>query len=190
MNPDVELLARSVARDPRAFGDLFDRHSTAVFRFAFSLSHNETEAQEVVQETFITAWRKLADIRLAGDSMLPWLLVTARNHHRNRVRAALRAGEAMPLDDYRGDRDAHAREAERVGLQDELDWVFAAIRTLSPVDQRIVDLCLYEGLSYNEAAMRLGLTAQGVGKRLERTRARLRSMRDAEAAEAAGEVRR
>ena len=88
MNPDVELIARSIARDERAFGDLFDRHSTAVYRFAYSLTHDNTEAQELVQETFITAWKKLADIRLAGDSMLPWLIVTARHHAQNRRRAA------------------------------------------------------------------------------------------------------
>src|SRR4051794_16649725 len=70
VNPDVELIARSIARDPRAFGDLFDRHSTAVFRFAYSLTHNTTEAQELVQETFVTAWKRLADIRLVGDSVL------------------------------------------------------------------------------------------------------------------------
>ena len=83
MNPDVELIARSIARDERAFGDLFDRHSTAVYRFAYSLTHDDTEAQELVQETFVTAWKKLADIRLAGDSMLPWLIVTTRNHALN-----------------------------------------------------------------------------------------------------------
>src|SRR5436190_2958470 len=87
VNPDVELIAKSIARDPRAFGDLFDRHSTAVFRFAYSLTHNTTEAQELVQETFVTAWKRLADIRLAGDSMLPWLLVTTRHHAQNARRA-------------------------------------------------------------------------------------------------------
>lgn len=182
MNPDVELIARSIARDERAFGDLFDRHATAVYRFAYSLTHDNTEAQEVVQETFVTAWRRLADIRLAGDSMLPWLIVTAR-HHASNLRRSRRRHETLPLDELmrsRGSDRAALEEAHR----DELDWVFDAVRRLSEVDQRIVELCLYEGRTYKEAALQLGLSVAGVTKRVERTRARLRALRDDEQAEA------
>jgi RNA polymerase sigma-70 factor (ECF subfamily) len=176
VNPDVELIARSIARDERAFGDLFDRHSTAVYRFAFALTHNETEAQELVQETFITAWKKLADIRLAGDSMLPWLIVTTRNHAKNSSRAHYR-NDTLPLDELIRARGAD-RATESQEVREELDWTFAAVRQLSETDQRIVELCLYDGRSYKEAAMRLGLSVSGVTKRVERSRTTLRKMRD------------
>jgi RNA polymerase sigma-70 factor (ECF subfamily) len=181
VNPDVELIARSIARDERAFGDLFDRHSTAVYRFAYSLTHDNTEAQELVQETFVTAWKKLADIRLAGDSMLPWLIVTTRNHALNRRRAMGRRHEVMPIDEHIALHGALARHAELEQYRDELDWVFEAVRRLSPTDQRIVELCLYEGRSYKEAALQLGLSVHNVTKRVERSRSRLRRMRDEEA---------
>jgi RNA polymerase sigma-70 factor (ECF subfamily) len=173
VNPDVELIAKSIARDARAFGDLFDRHSTAVFRFAYSLTHDQTEAQEVVQETFVTAWKKLADIRLAGDSMLPWLIVTARYHANNLRRARLR-NEVLPLDEHIRDKNAVLDDDAR----DELEWVFAAVRKLSEIDQRIVELCLYEGRSYKEAALQLGLSVTGITKRVERTRTELRRLRE------------
>jgi len=178
VNPDVELIAKSIARDARAFGDLFDRHSTAVYRFAYSLTHDNTEAQEVVQETFVTAWKKLADIRLAGDSMLPWLIVTARYHVQNLRRERARE-YALPLDEHirhKGDIASVENERDR----DELEWVFAAVRKLSPTDQRIVELCLYEGRTYKEAALQLGISLAGVTKRVERTRTRLRRLREDE----------
>lgn len=176
MNPDVELIARSIARDERAFGDLFDRHATAVYRFAYSLTHDHTEAQELVQETFVTAWKRLADIRLAGDSMLPWLIVTTRNHANN-LRRMHQRHDDLPLDEHMrsGRTDLQAAQREH---RDELEWVFAAVRQLSETDQRIVELCLYEGRSYKEAALALGLSVTGVTKRVERTRARLRRQRD------------
>jgi RNA polymerase sigma-70 factor (ECF subfamily) len=176
VNPDVELIARSIARDERAFGDLFDRHSTAVFRFAFSLTHNETEAQELVQETFVTAWKKLADIRLVGDSMLPWLLVTTRNHAKNQHRMHVR-NDVLPLDELVSSRGIELAIAENAEHREELEWTFAAVRKLSDTDRRIVELCLYEGRSYKEAALQLGLTAGGVSKRIERSRSQLRTMR-------------
>lgn len=181
MNPDVELIARSIARDERAFGDLFDRHSTAVYRFAYSLTHDNTEAQELVQETFVTAWKKLADIRLAGDSMPPWLLVTTRHHAQNRRRSLGRRPEVLPVDEYIATRGSLALSSEQDAIRDELEWTFAAVRTLSPTDQQIVELCLYDGRSYKEAALQLGLTASTVSKRVERSRAKLRAMRDEEA---------
>ena len=48
------------------------------------------------------------------------------------------------------------------------------------MDQRIVELCLFEGRSYKEAALELGLTAGGVQQRVSRSRAKLRRMRDEE----------
>jgi RNA polymerase sigma-70 factor (ECF subfamily) len=178
VNPDVELIAQSIARDERAFGDLFDRHSTAVYRFAYSLTHDTTEAQELVQETFITAWKKLADIRLAGDSMLPWLIVTTRFHAQNRRRAQGRRLEVLPIDEHIATRGAVSLEAEKADARAELDWTLEAIRRLSETDQRIVELCLYEGRSYKEAALQLGLTTSNVSKRVERSRTKLRQMRD------------
>lgn len=183
MNPDVELIARSIARDPRAFGDLFDRHSHAVYRFAYSLTHNHTEAQELVQETFVTTWKRLADIRLAGDSVLPWLLVTTRNHAKNLSRSRQR-NDMLPLDELVRSRATDAATAQQ-DVKDELDWVFEAVRTLSDTDQRIVELCLYEGRSYKEAALQLGLSVDSITKRVERTRTRLRDMRDESEKEAA-----
>jgi RNA polymerase sigma-70 factor (ECF subfamily) len=55
------------------------------------------------------------------------------------------------------------------------------VRELGDIDQRIVELCLYEGRSYKEAALQLGLSVAGVTKRVERTRAKLRRLRDDEA---------
>jgi RNA polymerase sigma factor (sigma-70 family) len=177
VNPDVELIARSIARDPRAFGDLFDRHSTAVFRFAYSLTHNSTEAQELVQETFVTAWKRLADIRLAGDSMLPWLIVTTRHHSQNARRARARH-DLLPLEEHILDTSHALLQTERSAHRDELEWVLEAVKRLDETDQRIVQLCLYEGLDYRQAAKRLGLTPAAIAKRVQRARARLTAMRD------------
>lgn len=182
MNPDVELIARSIARDARAFGDLFDRHSTAVYRFAYSLTHDTTEAQELVQETFVTAWKKLADIRLVGDSMLPWLIVTTRLHAQNLQRRNFRT-QTLPLEEHILNHRAGSIEADQAAHREELEWVFAAVDRLGDVDRRIVELCLYEGRSYKEAALQLGLTVSRVSKRVERTRQKLRTMRDDDDAE-------
>lgn len=178
MDPDADLIGRALARDDRAFGELFDRHSTAVYRFAYAQTHDAVEAQELVQETFVTAWRKLADIRLVDSSILPWLLVTCRYHAQNLRRLTSRRQEAaFPLDEHIARHGAEAIDRDRIAHAEELEWVFEAINALSDTDRRVVELCLYEGRSYKEAALQLGISVSNVTKRVERSRAKLRRLR-------------
>jgi len=179
VDPDVDLIQRALARDDQAFGELFDRHSTAVYRFAYAQTHDALTAQDLVQETFVTAWKKLADIRLVDESMLPWLIATCRNHVRNLSRKAFFAGDVLPLDDAIA-REGSNLDDDRARHADEAAWVFEAIDRLSEIDRRVVLLCLYEGLSYKEASLALGVTVGAVAKRVERSRSKLRGMREAE----------
>lgn len=175
MATDSELIQRSIRRDQAAFTELFDRHGNALFRYAFGITHDADDAQDLVQETFITAWKRAADIHLVGDSLLPWLIVACRNHGANLRRSkAVRA--AAPLEEADG---ASAGDATLDRLQhvEELGWVFKAVRELGDTDRRIVELCLYEGRDYHEAAALLGLSVGVLTKRIYRTRTRLREER-------------
>lgn len=175
MDTDIELIKRSLRRDQSAFAELFDRHGRAVFRYAYGLTHDIGDADDLVQETFITAWRKLAEIRLVGDSLLPWLIVTCRNNASNlrrskaiRAHAPLEEADGSPVEDHTLERMQHV---------EELTWVFRAVNELSDTDRRIVELCLYEGRDYHEAAALLGLSVGVLTKRIHRTRTRLREQR-------------
>jgi len=180
VDPDADLVRRAIARDDRAFGELFDRHSTAVYRFAYAQTHDVTTTQELVQETFVTAWRRLADIRLVDESVLPWLIVTCRYHAQNMRRRTSRLQEELPLDEHIAAHGAATADRDRLAHVEELEWVFEAINRLSETDRRVVELCLYEGRSYKEAALALGISVSNVSKRVERSRAKLRRMRDEE----------
>lgn len=174
MTTDSELIKRSVRRDGDAFAMLFDRHSTAVYRYAYGLSRNPDDADDLVQDTFMTAWRRLAEIRLVGESLLPWLIVVCRNHASNlRRRNAVRA--AVPLDDADGAVDDGT--LARLQHAEQLKWVVQAVNDLGDTDRRIVELCLYEGRDYHEAAALLGLSVGALTKRIHRARSRLREQR-------------
>lgn len=176
MDPDVDLVRRALARDDRAFGDLFDRHSIAVYRFAYAQTHDVVAAQELVQETFVTAWKRLAEIRIVDQSILPWLIVTCRYHAQN-LRRSLARYDVLPLDEHIASHGTTGIERDHLAHVEEVEWVFEAINDLSEADRRVVELCLYEGRSYKEAALELGISVSNVSKRVERSRARLRRLR-------------
>ena len=70
---DLDLVRLAQAGDTDAFGELVERNRRAVFRAALAAVGSPTEADDVVQEAFVTAWRKLAGFR--GESQFrTWLL--------------------------------------------------------------------------------------------------------------------
>jgi RNA polymerase sigma-70 factor (ECF subfamily) len=172
---DADLLGRLADGDQSALAVLFDRHATAVTRYAWAIASSRMDVEEVVQDTFVTAWRKAGEITIAESSLLPWLLVTCRflalnlNRRQARTRADVLPDEQTTdlagLGGARSDADA-ARE--------ELRWVLDEIERLEPIDRRVCEMCLVEGMPYADAAKALGLTVGAVKQRVSRSRARLR----------------
>ncbi len=163
---DGELIRLARRGDRGAFSALFARHGRAVYLYAWSMTRDDRDAEDIAQEVFVVAWRKLAGIRIVESSALPWLLVTCRNLSRNALRARR---DAIVLDESL--LPADRTRQERV---EELAWVRQHVERLGAMDQRVIHLCLVEGYSYAEAGDHLGLTTSAVAKRVERARASLR----------------
>jgi hypothetical protein len=69
---DQELWQRVRAGDSAAFGDLFDRHSTAVYNHVFRRTANWTEAEDLTSAVFLQAWRSHRKVAIDRESVLPW----------------------------------------------------------------------------------------------------------------------
>lgn len=172
---DVDLLALVSRDDPHAFGVLYDRHLSAVYRYALSIVRVIADAEDVTQEVFILAWSKGGDVRIVDRSLLPWLLATTRLTSLNRVRSRSRRRE----DDLDGDlatspdpRFSPEAEIQRQALAEAIE---AAVSELTEKDQVLFSLCIDEGLSYTDAARALGTTHSSVRNRLSRLRQTLRA---------------
>ncbi len=168
---DSSLLAACGGGDRAAFSVLFDRHSRAVFATAIAVVRDRADAEEVLSDAFLLLWRKRSAIDFFGDSLLPWLLVTARNLARNRVRTVT---GSLSFDDEIRLGDAISTE-EQVARRDLERQLSAVIADLTALDREIVQLCLVDGLSYEQAGARLGITRSAVRNRLSRSRTTLRS---------------
>jgi RNA polymerase sigma factor (sigma-70 family) len=165
---DGRLLALTAQGDQRALSALYDKYAPAVSRYAWALASDRHDVEEILQDTFVTLWSSAKRIDLVEASLLPWLLVTCRNHAMNLLRKRKRH-QAVPLGDNLVDRDgSDARE--------QLRWVMEEIGRLDPVDQRVCELCLLEGRPYKEVAVALGTSVGAIKQRVARSRARLRKM--------------
>jgi len=180
--PDGALVEATARGDAAAYTELLDRHTRAVFRYAWGLADRQSDVDDIVQETFVVAWRRRKDIRLVGSSALPWLLTSARYvaMNTNRQRRALRTDE---IDEHTGADDAWYRQVAHADAVEQLRWVRTEITALDSPDRELCELCLLQDRTYDEAAAILGLTPTNARKRIQRSRARLRSSRAAQGME-------
>jgi RNA polymerase sigma-70 factor (ECF subfamily) len=91
---DADLVTRARQGDPAAFGELVDRHRTAVYRAALAALGSHAEAEDAAQDAFLLAYRRLDTFR--GDaSFKTWLLTIAWHQAINRRRSLRRVWRRM-----------------------------------------------------------------------------------------------
>ncbi|WP_224760575.1 RNA polymerase sigma factor [Salinibacterium sp. ZJ450] len=172
---DVELWQSSLAGDGAAFARLFDRHRDRVFLYARRLLEIPADSEDVTAIAFLELWRRRDDVRIVNDSVLPWLLVTVGNTARNSARARRRHGRflaTLPPADHQP--DVHDDIADRLDGEGERRALRQAMRELSPVDQQLLTLTHFEGLTLHEASDALSIGYGAAKTRLSRARSRLR----------------
>lgn len=146
---------------------LFDAHFESLLAFARRRTSQLSDAEDLVAETFTVAWRRLERLPRDSDQQLPWLYGVARrllaNHRRGTARRIrllqkLRSSFAAPLSPPAPD-------------------ITAALAELPERDQEILRLVAWESLTYAEAGMVLGISANAVAIRVHRARERLRKLK-------------
>lgn len=150
---------------------------------AYALRHVDSDdAEEVVAETFLVAWRRLDDL---PAQPLPWLLVVARNTIRNQRRSAHRR-TALQEQMARLERLAEPAPAAEVSALHRVD-VLRALSVLTAAEREALLLVAWDGLSPAEAARVAGCSIPTFHVRLYRARRRLCTHRheDAEPARTA-----
>ncbi|GAA1691137.1 sigma-70 family RNA polymerase sigma factor [Microbacterium sediminicola] len=171
---DAELVARAAAGSDAAFRALYRRYAKPVYWLAHRLVGTSTDAEDVTQETFVAAWRKLGALELTGESALPWLSTICRFQAANRIRRQQR--DRAHTSDALDEALPSTVDVERQVIDDEYFRAIAAqIATLSETDREVFRLCAVEGFGYQAAADHLGLGHGAVRNRLSRIRTQLRT---------------
>ncbi|MHB1065328.1 MAG: RNA polymerase sigma factor [Georgenia sp.] len=178
---------RDTARDDQHLADdrhlAFDRYIVpeipVLYRVALSLTGQQADAEDLVQDTLVRAFRAVD--RFDGAHPRAWLLTILRHTHLNRVRVRrpvlLRDSES--LERNLENTGPPAASAEDVAISEEFEAVVAdALQALPDKHRAVVTLVDIVGLSYREAAEVLGVPRGTVMSRLHRARARIRARLD------------
>ena len=153
---DLAVVARVKAGDHEAFRDLVERHSRSVFRLAYRLTGHEQDAEDVVQETFLRAFREIRRFEVRS-SFSTWLYRIAVNCSYDLLRQRPRAGSRESLDDPGGagaaalvDTSAAADPLRELMSRRIDERVNAAMNALSDQERSAFVMRHFEGLSIDE----------------------------------------
>ena len=174
---EAQVIASVLAGNTHEYHDLIRPYERSVYIMALSLLHNEADAEDAAQETFLKAFRNLA--RFRGDAKFStWLISIALNEARSRLRSKKNVkiesldegpdgpGHVSPalLRDWREiPSEALERQEVRLLLQH-------AVTDLPAIYREVFMLRDVEELSVNESAEALGITVASVKVRLHRAR--------------------
>ena len=173
----LECLVRSMAAgDQTALPSIYRETVTQVFAIARGLLRSKEDAEEVVCDVYIHAWRRAGSFDARRGSVMGWLAVMARNRAIDRLR---QRRALVSLDDERNDCMVSSMPSEALDPEQMLarlqsgSAVHRALESLTPQRRHLLGLAFFHGLSHQEIADTVGLPLGTVKSHVRRALAAL-----------------
>ena len=153
----VAALRDAAAGDRAALRHIFDRTSNKLMGICLRILNDRDEAEDVLQEVYVSVWTRAASFDAERASPIAWLASIARNRAIDRLRArrsraeTASVEEALELADERPDGFASAVERE------DGERIHHCLSTLETRSQELIRVAFFEGLSHSDLAARAGL---------------------------------
>ena len=171
MAKENTLIHRAQDGDEGAFAALMRSYHAFVCAIVIGIVDNSHDAEEVVQDTFLSAYRGLTQLEDASK-FKSWLAEIARNRARNWLRK--QRGDTISIDEV-GEHLLQTEDSpdERLARQEQRELVRRIMETLPQKDRDIARAFYLEGASYDELTNRHGLSDKAISFRLSRARRHL-----------------
>ncbi|MEO7067248.1 MAG: sigma-70 family RNA polymerase sigma factor [Rhodanobacter sp.] len=148
-----QLLLETGHNDQRAFAELYKRTSSKLFGVCLRMLRDRSEAEEVLQETYTTVWRRAATFDTAKASAITWLVTLSRNKAIDRLRQHReeQLDDPAQFEQLVDDQPTPAGNAETGQAHQRLQ---RCLDELEPQQQSSVREAFFTGATYNELATR------------------------------------
>ena len=174
----VRLLGRVAQGDRAALDELYRRTSRKLFGIALRILDDRKEAEDALQETYLTIWRQAGRFDAERASPISWVAVIARNRAVDRLRIgvvrsrAVAVEQAEPLADDTPDAESALLATERSARIGE------CLRRLADDQRRAIRHAFFEGRTYAAQAEELAIPLSTMKSRVRRGLARLKACLD------------
>lgn len=174
---EADLVGAAQRGDQAAFAEIVRRYQRPVYRLAYALTRNASDADDLAQETFVRAYRALGRFHV-GQPLRPWLSRIVVNQAFSLFRHRKRRPETPlePLLEAGRQFGAEDDPARQVEANEQVEHLAAAFATLKPEHRAVLTLRVVEEMSYEDIARTLAVPIGTVMSRLSRARAELKSL--------------
>ncbi|HTE85823.1 MAG TPA: sigma-70 family RNA polymerase sigma factor [Dehalococcoidia bacterium] len=172
---DEELLRAIAAQDVTALEALYARYGGLAFSLALRVTGNREMAEEVVQEAFLSAWRRGSTYEPGRGSARAWLLGVVHHRAIDLVRARISRGPTVVLDDI-GELPGGGDPWPEVRQKLDRETIRGALVSLPDEQRRCIELAYFGGYSYPEIAEQLDVPLGTIKSRLRLGLQRMRSL--------------
>jgi RNA polymerase sigma-70 factor (ECF subfamily) len=169
------LLRAVVARDAAALKSLYQRTSGKLYGICLRLLGDEAEAQDVLQEVYVTVWTKAALFDPKRASPITWLTTLARNRAIDRLRRV--DGRGLAQDDLDAASDLADERPSSFDVLEQAEDSFRLHRCLEELEEKArtaIRAAFFEGATYPQLAKAEGLPLPTIKSRIRRGLLRLR----------------
>ena len=171
MANDNTLIYRVQAGEERAFAELMREYFPFVYTIVIGIVNNPHDAEEVVQDTFLNAYRGLTQLEDTAK-FKSWLAEIARNCARQWLRK--QRGDTVPIDEVSEEiLQTEDSPDERLVRLEQRELIRRTMETLPQKDRDIARAFYLEGASYNELTSAHGLSYNAIAFRLFRIKRKL-----------------
>ncbi|HEY1583444.1 MAG TPA: sigma-70 family RNA polymerase sigma factor [Chthoniobacterales bacterium] len=183
--PDLDLVKEAQAGSSAAFDELVGRYRNRIFGMIYNMVHNEQDAWDLAQDSFLKAWKSIARFR-GQSSFYTWIYRIVMNVTIDAMRKKQVKGGGTEFDDTIRLREiepgsrtvphADALPHERMEQKEIRGRIDAAIAQLSPEHRAVILMKEIEGMQYHEIAESLGCSIGTVMSRLFYARKKLQTL--------------
>jgi RNA polymerase sigma-70 factor, ECF subfamily len=171
---DAILAGRIRSGDREAIGELYDRYAGIAMAVAIRVLRDRGAAEDVVHDAFVAVWQKIDRFDVAYGSLRSWLLTIVRNRAIDRLRRARPTTDVDELDSRSLLRSTPNPTLDAAIASMDRRALAAAVATLPAEQRQAVELAYFEGLTYREVAVRVGIPPGTASGRLRLALVKLR----------------
>jgi RNA polymerase sigma-70 factor, ECF subfamily len=166
---DIEVLRSLASGDKQALALLYDRHSGMMLALGLRIIGVRREAEDLLHDVFLEAWRHAGDYDPRRGSVKTWLLMRMRSRCLDRVRShGFSRVETLESEPARGG------SAERAERRIDGARARALLESLPPSQREVLELGYFKGLSFSEIATQLDIPIGTVKSRVSAAMTKLR----------------
>jgi RNA polymerase sigma-70 factor (ECF subfamily) len=147
----TQLISKAKQGEAGAFGEIYDNFAQRIFKYVRIKVQNRQEAEDILQEIFIKAYKGLGSLSMENLNFSAWLYKVAGNTINDYFRKIYRRPEILSIDESFDLSDGKSLEKEIVEKSD-LDTARKAFKKLPPLYKQVLELRFLQDMSLNEVA--------------------------------------